>query len=392
MWVACWLHLGCVWRLRASIIQVMNYNIIWCALVAPCMALATTRDAPDAAAILKRTAAVYTNLRSYEFRVTVQTIQGSKVGARHLTETGSRPGNYRVQDEDPRGDLRVGDGRTEWVFNPESNEYTKSPLTAETVTPISEFEHIDQHVKRATLAREERLMVNGRPVPIYVVHVIRDRWPAGSLAGTEFAMYRIDQKTFAVHKAITYAKGTTQIVLYSIMKWNEEVPEMLFAFTPPESAHAASSVAARTAESTAIVGSEAPDFTLPDTGGQPINLRGLRGKVVIVDFWATWCPPCREMMPHLQQMHRALADKGLVILGLDVGEDAETVAGFAKRLSYTFPLLLGAEPDVAAKYYVESYPTTFVINRQGRIAFRNLGGGPADGLQSAVESALHTGH
>ena len=141
----------------------------------------------------------------------------------------------------------------------------------------------------------------------------------------------------------------------------------------------------------ALVGKPAPDFTLPDTAGKPVNLRGLRGNVVIVDFWATWCPPCRAMMPHLQQMHRTLADQGLVILGLDVGEDAETVAKFAKRESYTFPLLLGAEPDVAAKYYVESYPTTFVIDRQGRIAFRNVGGGPADRLQSAVENALHTG-
>jgi peroxiredoxin/outer membrane lipoprotein-sorting protein len=364
-------------------------------MVVPCMALGAApgdaHDAHDAMQILARTAAAYANLRSYEFRVTVETIQGSNVGERRLTETGSRPANYRIQDEDPRGDLQVGDGRMEWIFNPQSNEYTKAPLTAETVTPISDLEHINQHVKKATLAREERFMVNGQPVPIYVVQVVRDRWPRGSLPGAEFAMYRIDQKTFAVHKAITYAKGTTQIVLYSIVKWNEAVPETLFAFTPPESAHATSSVAAGTALSTAMVGSEAPDFTLPDTAGKPVNLRGLRGSVVIVDFWATWCPPCRAMMPHLQQMHRTLADQGLVILGLDVGEDAETVAKFAKRESYTFPLLLGAEPDVAAKYYVESYPTTFVIDRQGRIAFRNMGGGPADGLQSAVESALHTG-
>ena len=96
-------------------------------------------------------------------------------------------------------------------------------------------------------------------------------------------------------------------------------------------------------------------------------------------------------MPHLQQMHRELSGKGLVILGLDVGEDAETVTKFARQLSYTFPLLLGAEPDVAARYYVQSYPTTFVIDRQGRIAFRGMGGESAEGLQSAVDSALQTG-
>ena len=75
-------------------------------MVVPCMALAAARgDAHDAMTILARTAAAYANLRSYEFRVTVETIQGLNVGERRLTETGSRPANYRVQDEDPRGDL-----------------------------------------------------------------------------------------------------------------------------------------------------------------------------------------------------------------------------------------------------------------------------------------------
>ena len=111
-------------------------------------------------------------------------------------------------------------------------------------------------------------------------------------------------------------------------------------------------------------------------------------KPVVVDFWATWCGPCRAQMPLLQQLQSELAGQGLVVLGLDVGEDAGKVTEFAKRQSYTFTLLLGAEPDVSAKYYVEAYPTTFVVDRRGRIAFRELGGGSPDKLRSAVQTAI----
>jgi peroxiredoxin/outer membrane lipoprotein-sorting protein len=363
----------------------MKSRFIWFALIVPCLALGAS---PSAQEILARTAATYRNLRSYQFRVTVQTVQGPNVAERRLTESGVGPGKYRFQDDDPRGELRIGDGQTEWVFKPAAGEYAKAPIAVATPTPISGFEQIDQHVTSASVAREELFAVDGKPAPIYVVRVARDRWPEGSLAGAEYAMYRIDKKTFAVYKVITYAPGTTQIALYSLAKWDQAVPESLFAFAPPASARAASAAPAAAVQSSPIAGAEAPDFTLPDAGGHPVHLRDLRGKVVVVDFWATWCGPCRAQMPLLQQMQSELAGKGLVVLGLDVGEDAGKVTEFATRQSYTFTLLLGAEPDVSARYYVEAYPTTFVVDRQGRIAFRELGGGSPDKLRSAVQSAI----
>ena len=83
-----------------------------------------------------------------------------------------------------------------------------------------------------------------------------------------------------------------------------------------------------------------------------------------------------------------LALWSLVVLGLDVGEDAGAVEKFAREQSYSFPLLIGAEPDVAARYFVEAYPSTFVIDRLGHIVFRDLGGGDPAKLQAAVEKAL----
>jgi len=180
----------------------------------------------------------------------------------------------------------------------------------------------------------------------------------------------------------------TKTAVYSIVKWNEEMPDTEFTFAPPQSAREASSIPAPAVQVKSLIGTQAPDFTLQDTNGKTVSLHDFRGKVVIVDFWTTWCPPCRARMPQLQTLYRKLADKGLVVLGLDVGEDLEMVAQFARQGPYTFALLLGGEPEVDTKYYVGAYPTTFVVDRTGKIVYRDEGLGSLGDLESAVKDAL----
>jgi peroxiredoxin len=228
------------------------------------------------------------------------------------------------------------------------------------------FDLIDKHVQSADIAREERYIQQGKAVAIVIVRVSRNEWPEGTLPGAQYAMYRIDQKTFQVYKVSTYAANTTEIVFFG---GESPAPGMK-------------------GEAMSMIGMEAPDFTLSDPSGKPVRLRDLRGQVVVVDFWATWCGPCRALMPQIQKMNEGLAARGLTILGLDVGEDAATVAKFAKTQSYTFRLLLDAEPEVTSRYFVQAYPTTFVIDRAGRIVFRDMGSGKPTELQAAVQKAL----
>jgi peroxiredoxin len=133
----------------------------------------------------------------------------------------------------------------------------------------------------------------------------------------------------------------------------------------------------------------APDFRLVDLDGKPVQLSKLRGKVVLVDFWATWCGPCRMEIPHLKKLHERYAAKGLVILGLSVDhQGVEGVREFVRRQGIPWTTLM-ADEDVLADYgVVHSIPTAFIIDRQGRIAARFVGYKTEDELRAAVSPLL----
>ena len=113
-----------------------------------------------------------------------------------------------------------------------------------------------------------------------------------------------------------------------------------------------------------------PDFTGHTADARQLSLGGLRGKVVLVNFWATWCRECRSEMPVLQSLHRELAARGLVIVGINAREDARAVARYAEELGLTFPLVLDPAGKINDLYGVIGLPTTFVVARDGRaVAF-----------------------
>jgi peroxiredoxin len=122
---------------------------------------------------------------------------------------------------------------------------------------------------------------------------------------------------------------------------------------------------------------KAPALMLPDEEGKKTwRLSELRGKVVLVNFWATWCPPCRKELPSMERLWRQFKDAGLVVLGVNVGETGDEVFAFSNGLEtpLTFPLLLDEESRVAQSWPVTGLPTTYLVDKQGRIAFRAIGG------------------
>lgn len=124
-----------------------------------------------------------------------------------------------------------------------------------------------------------------------------------------------------------------------------------------------------------LTGFLAPDFTLTALAGNDLQLSSLRGKPVILNFWATWCPPCRAEMPELEALWQRYKDDGLLLIGVDQGENAATVERFARGVvGTTFPLLLDTNQAVGRAYGVRALPTTVFIDAEGRIQDVRIGG------------------
>jgi thiol-disulfide isomerase/thioredoxin len=118
----------------------------------------------------------------------------------------------------------------------------------------------------------------------------------------------------------------------------------------------------------------APEFTLPNLDEKQISLRQYRGKVVFLNFWATWCIPCREEMPALEQLHQTFQQKDLIILAINLKESAEQVKTFFQKRAFSFPALLDHNGSVFRDYSVAGMPTTYLIGRDGKLLARGVGG------------------
>jgi len=121
-------------------------------------------------------------------------------------------------------------------------------------------------------------------------------------------------------------------------------------------------------------GSVAPEFALPRlAGGAPVDLESLRGRVVLLNFWATWCKPCEEEMPAMQRLYDALAPEGFELLAVSVDEDPSEVASFVERLGVSFPILMDVDQGVARSYQTFRFPETLLIGRDGVVVERYVG-------------------
>ena len=133
---------------------------------------------------------------------------------------------------------------------------------------------------------------------------------------------------------------------------------------------------------------EAPEFTVRTLGGEDVKLSDFRGRPVWINFWATWCPPCRAEVPDIQEVYEANESDGLVVLAISIGEDTNTVADYVKRTGMTFTIGIDGGTNVAAQYRIVGIPTHFFIDRGGVIREWRIGSMSKKTMESKVREIM----
>jgi len=136
---------------------------------------------------------------------------------------------------------------------------------------------------------------------------------------------------------------------------------------------------------------EAPDFRMRGLDGKYYQLSDLRGRPVWINFWATWCPPCRAENPDIQETYEANKDKGLVILAVSIGEEADAVRGYVERTGISYTVGLDETTEIAARYRIVGIPTHFFIDRDGIIREWRIGSMSKKTMEKKVNEIMGPG-
>jgi peroxiredoxin len=151
--------------------------------------------------------------------------------------------------------------------------------------------------------------------------------------------------------------------------------------------HRAPATRSRTAR-----GALAPDFNLPQLSGQPLKLSDYRGKVVLLDFWATWCEPCRVETPFFVELQRKYADQGLQIIGVSMDDTADPVHEFYRQFKMNYPVVMGNAKIGEAYGGVLGLPIAFLLDREGRIHAKHMGATDASIFEKEIADLLKNGN
>jgi cytochrome c biogenesis protein CcmG, thiol:disulfide interchange protein DsbE len=138
------------------------------------------------------------------------------------------------------------------------------------------------------------------------------------------------------------------------------------------------------------IGDKAPDFRLTQLGGDPVQLSKLRGKTVLINFWATWCDPCKDEMPILQRAYLQYKNQDVVFLAVNVRDSADAAKSYFKTNNLTMPVLIDLTGDVPGGYRVTGYPETYLVDKNGNIGEFHIGPITTDAdLESKLQKVLH---
>jgi peroxiredoxin/outer membrane lipoprotein-sorting protein len=323
-----------------------------------------------ARALLQQVSETYRTLPSSRFEYT-QTFDHATAGSAsrtviHAVTLWSPPNKVRIENSSSgENSIVIADGHWEWTVYPDSNEYIKRPEGRDPPSFVQRYVLLGDSRDSARITGEDSpeglacTVVAVTPKPGVTQElcidksthlIVRDSWhePASDSGGLT-----LDSET-----------------VYNVARTGVPVAPSEFSYDPQRT-QAKNRVEVTRAAPESMLGKPAPDFALPDLDGRQIRLSALRGKPVLLEFWATWCKPCQNAMPVIEMIHRSLAGKGLVVLAVD-DEPPEVSGPFLKRFGYTLDTLVDSRKEAANAYHVYGIPTLVLIDQAGKIVFYEI--------------------
>ncbi|HUB80207.1 MAG TPA: redoxin domain-containing protein [Bryobacteraceae bacterium] len=367
---------------------------------------------PDGQTLTKQAEAILAKLHSIDYKeeTTMETVIGGQ-SMKMNTEVSSAmvsPGKSRMETKAQGLTMViVSDGDTTWMYSSMGNEYTKKSIAMGTQAIVESMgmndfmpNMADMHITSKTTG-EETVPIDGQKHDCWVVHSdigALELPPAArgaKISGGTVTMW-IDKKLGIDLQSDTSMKLSVpggppmEVRVKSVKKdlhIDAPIPDSTFAFTPPEGAKEVDklSLFGSLGMVPDLAGKPAPDFTLKTVDGKPYGLSSLKSRPVLLDFWATWCGPCRKAMPSVEKIYREFKDRGLVVLGVDAGEEHDVVAGFLKKTPLAYPAVLSGESTVLKDYQVKGYPSFVLIGPDGKIAGYEVGFSGEESLRGMLE-------
>ncbi len=380
-------------------------------------------SAGDALGLLTEVGQRYADAKSYHIEAVEERTHSNEL--RHswnkslLKAIVAPGGRYRYEGRSDLGTtVLVSDGKTQWDYHVEEHEYTQSPVppTADKHRNIVQEEmaaenakdladrtvHLAKALKSASWLPEETISVNGHPIECYVVHFGEDDRKTRHHDGKQEETVWIDKSRKIVVKALkredTYfmigshthipivAETTT---LYPIVELDQQEPASTFTFVAPADAKLMVEFPNQFArhsspgQATDLLGKPAPELPLKSASGEVTKLSSFRGKPVFIEFWATWCEPCVDLMPELTKLYGETADKGLVWLSIDNDEDPSEAEAFITREHIPWRNYHDEDGSLGDAFHREGIPLGVLIDAEGKITFCAVGYEIAD-LRAAI--------
>jgi len=370
---------------------------------------------PDAQELLRQSEKAMKKYHSYQYEteMAMDIIVGGNPIRTSITSSLAvvNPDKMRIESKSQiGGSTIVTDGQYTWIYLPALKQYTKKAAVR---TPQTLFESISGGagmgnltnsstiMKDTKIIREEPIETDGKKYVCWVIETRLDKMKLPQPEGAELTdgviTLWIDKDLMIDRQTIMSGKMQGGLmpapvemklkIIKRALKFDVELPDSLFQFTPPEGANEVAEFAVPGMRTPELVGKPVPEFRVKTLAGETFDSASLKGKVVLLDFWATWCGPCRREMPTVDKLHQEFKEKDLVVLGLNVGEDRETVEKYLKSANVTYRVALVEDAGVVSAFQVSALPTYVIINRDGKTVAYQVGSAGEAALREALAKA-----